>query len=334
VKVERTKQQVRRQVGIDSYRGPGAGKEKNRHHCVPLKQFKLFQRFDQSDCTGSALIITLLLVAILVSLVVNFVYEVQIDMSTLSNWIYAQKASFVAKSGQNLSAQYISETANEAYTYEQKTELPIEQHFAPNVNLTVDIEDENSRFNVNSIVYQNGATNEKSLASLKKLLEYLNINPNQALIIADWIDPDSEPRAFDSETSSKNDFLWSTDELKLIDGIDEDTFQKLRPYITVFGNNQININTADVPVLISLGPDMTEELANRIVEYRKNSPFENKNQIVRVTGLEAVGIKILDRITVKAEGFRVISKATVNEITRVIESVVDSSLNIYFWREG
>ncbi|KPJ98046.1 MAG: hypothetical protein AMK71_12095, partial [Nitrospira bacterium SG8_35_4] len=175
---------------------------------------------------------------------------------------------------------------------------------------------------------------EKNLESLKKLVEYLNINPNQALIIADWIDPDREPRGFDSENSSKNDFLWSTDELKLIDGIDEETFHKLRPYITVFGNNQVNINTADVPVLLSLGPDMTEELANRIIDYRKNSPFENKNHIVRVTGLEAEGINMLDRITVKAADFRIVSQATAGEITRVIESVVDSSMNIYFWREG
>jgi general secretion pathway protein K len=299
-----------------------------------FKRLKLFKRFDQSDNSGSALIITLLLVTILVSLVVNFVYEVQIDMSTLSNWSYAQKASFIAKSGQNLSKQYISELGSEAYTYERKTELPVEKYFAPNVNLTIIIEDENSKFNVNSIIFERGTTNEKNLESLKKIIEYLNINPNQALIIADWIDPDSEPRVSDAENSSKNDFLWSTDELKLIEGIDKETFHKLRPYITVFGNNQVNINTAEVPVLVSLGPDMTEELANRIIDYRENSPFENKNHIVRVTGLEAAGIKMLDRITVKAADFRIISQATVSEITRVIESVVDSSMNIYFWREG
>ncbi|KPJ98623.1 MAG: hypothetical protein AMK71_11105 [Nitrospira bacterium SG8_35_4] len=314
-----------------SSQGSGVRKENSRDHST---LFKLFKRFKQSDSAGSALIITLLLVTILVSLVVNFVYEVQIDMSTLSNWSYAQKASFIARSGQNLSTQYISEMNSEAYTYEQKAELPVEKYFAPNVNLTIIIEDENSKFNVNSIIYENGTTNEKNLESLKKLIEYLNINPNQALIIADWIDPDSEPRVFDSENSSKNDFLWSTDELKFIEGIDKETFHKLRPYITVFGNNQVNINTADMPVLVSLGPDMTEELANRIIDYRKNSPFENKNHIVRVTGLEAAGIKMLDRITVKTADFRIISQASVGEITRVIESVVDSSLKIYFWREG
>jgi general secretion pathway protein K len=288
--------------------GTGVRKEKKQNNCT---LFKHFNQLNQSDDNGSALIITLLIVAILVSLVVNFVYEVQLDMSTLSNWSYAQKASFVAKSGQNLSTQYISEMGSEAYTYEQKTELPVEKHFAPNISLTITIEDENSKFNVNSIINERGNTNEKNLESLKKLIEYLNINPNQALIIADWIDPDSEPRGFDSENSSK-----------------------LRPYITVFGNNQININTAELPVLLSLDPDMTEELANRIIDHRKNSPFEKANQVQNLTGLEQVGINMLDRITVKAAEFRITSQATVSEITRVIESVVDSSMSIHFWREG
>jgi general secretion pathway protein K len=298
-----------------------------------FKRLKLFKRFKQSDSTGSALIITLLLVTILVSLVVNFAYEVQIDMSTLSNWSYAQKASFIAKSGQNLSAQYISELGSEAYTYERKAEIPVKKYFAPNVNLSIIIEDENSKFNVNSII-QYGKTDEKNVESLKKLIEYLNINPNQALIIADWIDPDSDPRVSDSENSSKNDLLWSTDELKLIEGIDKETFHKLRPYITVFGNEQVNINTAEVPVLVSLDPDMTEELANRIIDYRENSPFENKHQLQNLTGLKQIGINIGPKITVKAEDFRIISQATVSEITRVIESVVDSSLSVHFWREG
>ena len=317
--------------------GSGVGKEKKQNHCKLFERLKLLKRFKQSDNSGSALIITLLLVTILVSLVVNFVYEVQIDMSTLSNWSYAQKASFIAKSGQNLSTQYISELANEAYTYERKTELPVKKYFAPNVNLSIVIEDENSKFNVNSIIYENGGTHKENLESLKKLIEYLNINSNQALIIADWIDPDSEPRVSDSENSSKNDFLWSTDELKLIEGIDKETFHKLRPYITVLGNNQaniVNINTAEVPVLVSLDPDMTEELANRIIDYRENSPFENKHQLQNLTGFKQIGINIGPKITVKAEDFRIISEATVSEITRVIESAVDSSMNIHFWREG
>ena len=178
-------------------------------------------------------------------------------------------------------------------------------------------------------------TNEKALSSLKKLLEYLNINPNLSLVIADWIDPDKEPRLPDSEDVAKNTFLWSVDELKLIEGMmDKNIFGKISPYITVYGNNQVNINTAALPVLVCLSPDMTEALAKQIIDYRETTPFEKASSIVNVPGFEAIGIKILNRITVKGSNFRVTAKATVDEITRVIESVMDTSMKIHFWREG
>lgn len=283
---------------------------------------------------GSALIITLLLISILIALVVNFVYAVFIDTSSISNWSNAQRASFIARSGQNLSTEYIKEIGQYSFTYEREAAVPLDHDFGPDILLEINIEDQNSKFNINSIVYPNGLTNKKALSSLKKLFEYLNINSYLPLIIADWIDPDSEPRLSDSENSSKNTFLWCVDELKFIEGIDNNIFKAIDPYITVYGNNEININTAELPVLVSLSSDMTEDLAKRIIYYREGAPFENKNHIVRVSGLEAIGIQILDRITVKASNFKITARATVNEITRIIESVVDSSMNVQFWREG
>ncbi len=283
---------------------------------------------------GSVLIITLLLITILVGLVVNFVYEVYIDSSTLSNWSNAQRASFIAKSGQTLSTQYLKEVKKNQYTYKREVELAVDKDFGTNTELTIKIEDENSKFNINSIIYPNGLTNEKALVSLKRLFEYLNINPSLSLEIADWIDPDSEPRLSDSEDFAKNTFLWSVDELKLIESIDKNIFNTIRPFITIYGNNQININTAKLPVLFCLSKDMTEDLAKQIIYYRESTPFENKSHIVRVSGLEAIGIQILDRITVKGSHFRVVAKATVHEITRVVESFIDTSMNIHLWREG
>jgi general secretion pathway protein K len=282
---------------------------------------------------GSILVVTLLLLTILIGLAVEFAYEVYIGTTALSNWSNAQKASLIAKSGQTLSSNYLKELGKQPYTYEREINLPFEKDFGPETLLTIRIEDENSKFNINSIIYPNGLTNEKALSSLKKLFEYLNINPSLAMMIADWIDPDSEPRLSKSEYNAKNSYLWSVDELKFIQGVDEKIFKTISPFITVYGNGQININTAKLPVLVSLNNNMTESLAKKIVDYRENTPFENKNYIVRVSGLETIGIQILDRITVKSSNFRVIAKAKVEEITRVVESVMDTSMKIYYWRE-
>lgn len=286
-----------------------------------------------SNQKGSALIITLLLITILTGLVVDFVYEVYIDSSALSNWGNAQRASLIAKSGQTLSAEFIRNIKDEKHTDIREVALPVPQVFGPEVSLTVIIKDENALFNINSIIWPNGVTNEAALSSLKKLLEYLNINPSLSMSIADWIDPDSEPRLFDSEHAAKNTFLWSVDELKLIKGIDQGIFDKISPYITVFGNNLININTAELPVLVSLSTDMTENLAQQIIDYRKTTPFESIGAINNVSGLEGIGID-MSKLDVKASSFRVKAIATVNEITRIVESVIDTSAKIHFWREG
>jgi len=289
-----------------------------------------------ADEKGSALIITLLLVTILTGLVVDFVYEVYIDSSSLSNWGNAQRASLIAKSGQAIGAEFIREIKKEAYTDRSEVELPVEQDFGTGTSLSIVIEDENSRFNINSIIYDNGTDNADAISSLKKLLEYLNINPSLALSIADWIDPDSEPRLYNSENAAKNDFLWSVDELKLIEGIDRNIFDKISPFMRVSLNSDklININTAEIPVLLSLDPEMTEILAKNIIDHRKSYPFENPAKVPNVTGLETIGQRFIGKISVKASNFRIITRATVNEIKRTIESVIDSTARIQFWREG
>lgn len=288
-----------------------------------------------SDQRGSALIITLLLVTILVSLVVNFVYEVHIDSSSLSNWSNAQRASFIAKSGQTLGSQYLDGIMEAAYSDEREINLPVNESFGTNSELTVTIEDENSKFNINSIINQNGTTDETAISSLKKLLVYLKINPDLALLLADWIDPDIEPRRPYSEDMTKDAFLWSSDELQLVAGIDPDTYEKLAPYLTVsekFGR-KININTAEIPVLVSLHKDMTEALAKRIIEYREDSPFKSIGEVTNVPGMHSIGTNLINT-SVKSTDFRITSTATVNEITRVIESIVDTSKIVRFWREG
>ncbi|HDH34136.1 MAG TPA: general secretion pathway protein GspK [Nitrospirae bacterium] len=285
---------------------------------------------------GSALIITLLMVSILISLVVNFVYEVHIDSSSLANWSNAQRASIIARSGQALGSRYLDKITEYTYTNEREIELPIDQYLGTNSKLKVVIEDENSKFNINSIIYENGSTDEKALSSLKKLLDYLNINSDLALLLADWIDPDSEPRLPYSEDTAKDTFFWSVDELILVKGIDKDTFEKIVPYITVSEKwgRKININTAEIPVLVSLHKDMTETLAKRIVEYRENSPFEEWSQVQRVSGMKTIGQELAGTVQSKSTEFRITSTATVNEITRVIESIIDTSKTVFFWREG
>ncbi len=301
-------------------------------------------RFTVYGQKGSALLITLLVVTILVSLTVEFAYDVYVNTSALSNWTNAQKASLTAKSGQTLSTTYLKEMGRLPFTYQTDINLPVEEDFGPDINLTIKIEDENSKFNINNLVNQRGETNKDVLSSLQKLFEYLNINPSLALAIADYIDSDQEPQLRDSEDNAKNSELWSIDELKLIKGMDKKTFETIKPYVTVYGEDKttetfpININTAKLPVLMSLHKDMKETLAKQIIDYRENTPFDEPGQICNISWMSSssssICVDIQNKISVKGFDFRIITTANVYGITRIIESVMDTSMNIKFWREG
>jgi len=126
------------------------------------------------------------------------------------------------------------------------------------------------------------------------------------------------------------------DELLIIPGIDQTTFDKLQPYITIYGSGLININGAEIPVLVSLGEAISGEIAERIIHYREITPFENPGDILKVAGFETIGQALMGQITVKGTAFRVTTTATEGDIRRRIESLLEmtgSRPTIKYWKE-
>jgi type II secretory pathway component PulK len=276
-----------------------------------------------------------MVLALITALVVEFSYAVYTNTNALYNWKTSQRLSFVAKSGVQLASKAILEEVRQhpSYTYPGSLDIPIKNPFEDfKGTVLLRIEDENSKFNINSlqIVRDNWYYN-----SFLRLLRALDLDPGIANRIADWIDADSDPRLSDSEKGAKNAPLDSVDELLLIPGIDKKSYDKLLPYITIYGDRSININGAEIPVLMSL-EGIDREMAERIVKFREITPFKNATDIVRVAGFEALGQSLQGRITAHGTYFRVLSTATEEGIKKVIESVLEiSSLNatVRYWRE-
>ena len=293
---------------------------------------------------GMAVVLTLLIMAMITAMVVEFVYGVYTTNAGLYNWREAQKLSLAAKSGVSLTTKIISENQNRySYTYPGSVEMPVEnilKGFSGKV--VIRVVDENGKFNLNSLIWPNGMTNETAFNSLIRLLKYLNLDENIAYNVADWIDRDLEPRRRDSEEGAKNDYLDSVDELLLVKGIDSQAYDKLSPLVTVYGigqvyNNLININTASRAVIMSLDDNITEALAERVINYRALEPFKGVSDLVKVAGFEGpLGQSLMNKITVKASNFRITSVAEEDRIKRIIECVIvvkGDGLLIDYWQE-
>ncbi len=290
---------------------------------------------------GMALIITLFVIAIITTLVVEFAYGVYVSTNALYNWQSSQRLSFVDKSAVRFASWIISENSSRlAYTYPGAIDIvrkkPVESF---NGELAIRIENENIKFNLNTLVFANGTVNQQSYNALVRMLKALNLDPALADRIIDWIGPGSgQGISAVSSTGAKLKHapLDSVDELLSVPGISREAYGKLLPYVTIYGSGVININGAEVPVLMSLSDAVDRDMAERVVQYRGNIPFEDVSDIVKVAGFETMGASMMGRITVKGDVFRVVATATDGGIRKIVESVLDMSGGnpvVIYWKE-
>ena len=126
-----------------------------------------------------------------------------------------------------------------------------------------------------------------ALARFALLLRNLDIDEAVLPAILDWIDADSDerfPNGAEDDYYSRlkpayrtaNHGFVDVSELKLVRGVDDEVFEKLRPFITVLPDaTAVNVNTAPLEILMSLGPALDRATATMIVEARKVRPFRS-----------------------------------------------------------
>jgi general secretion pathway protein K len=299
------------------------------------------------DDRGIVLVLTLLAVAIITAMVVEFSYDVYVSTSNLHNWQNAQKLSLAARSAVRLGAGVITEMiARDNYnpgTFEMSQKFP----FADlDGTVSLRIEDENSKFNLKTLVNQNGKLNKDAYDSLVRLLSALQLKTELADRIIYWINPFLEPELRGSKNPSKGADPDSIDELLLVPGMDAESYERLRPYVTIYGNGSINVNGADIPVLLSLSSSIDEGMAENIVRYRKDSPFMKATDILKVMGFDnAVGIALSSGhtnmkatspavICTRGTAFSVIATGQSGKLKRIVDGVIDiSGGTVLYWKE-
>jgi general secretion pathway protein K len=290
---------------------------------------------------GFVLILTLVIVTVITAMVIEFVSGVHATSSNLKNWTELQRLSFIAKSGVTLAAKTVSEAKKiYSYTYPSVLEMPVEKPVEGfNGRLTIRIEDEEAKINLNALIMRNGKINMDVYRSFKRLLGILQLDEAIVDAIADWIDKDSEPALRDSEEGAKNNYMDSVDELLLIKGIDSSAYEKLSPYVTVYGvvdRLNININTASIPVIMSLNESITRDIAEKMDNARKAKPFEGTNDPNFNNIVGSLKPLFMGHVDVRSSNFRITSTAQEGKIKRIIEAVIaipGDSMSPLYWKE-
>ncbi len=146
------------------------------------------------------------------------------------------------------------------------------QSSAAGMTATANIEDLQGRINLNNL-FRDGELSSDDVSRLRRLLTILELKPELLDAIIDWTDADMEiryPHGAEDETYTRrkppyraaNRPFADVSELLLVEGIDREIYDSLRPYIYVAeGYAPLNINIAEAGVLRCLADDISEDQA-------------------------------------------------------------------------
>lgn len=110
--------------------------------------------------------------------------------------------------------------------------------------------------------------------------EFGNMRPEDIVFnIMDWVNPGSEGilggakdnwyEKQDPPYQAKKHRLFTIDELKLVRGVDDALFRRLKPHITVYSyGGKLNINLIRKALFLALYPDFTEDDLKQLLEER------------------------------------------------------------------
>jgi len=215
------------------------------------------------------------------------------------------------------------------------------------------IEDENRYFNLNSLFDSDTSVEEKHVKQFQRLLEQLEMNPNFANAVIDWMDKDQNSTTpggsetlRESNLPCKDSLMDSVDELFYINGFNDSWFHGeiskgsykpgLKDVLTVYSGDKINVNTAGQRVLESLDPSITQQVAQEIITRRADRPFAKMDDLSAVPGMNSdIVYRIKYLADVVSTHYRItveVKKAT--ELTKLIVVVHKSRgvLKPLYWK--
>ncbi len=159
------------------------------------------------------------------------------------------------------------------------------------------VEDLQGRFNLNSLLDQEGRPDAVALARFRRLLAAVGLDPALADAVLDWMDPDQELRypggaedayylGLDPPYRSAGRPFAEVSELRLVAGFDEAAYRRLAPYVAALpGPTPINVNTAPVPVLRALAEGLSEGQAQALAAARGEKGWARAEDFLRAEPL-------------------------------------------------
>ncbi len=237
---------------------------------------------------GVALIMVLLIVALAATLSAFMALQQDLWQQQVENQFNWTQARRIGIAGADWARAVLADDAG-ANNYDYPGEIwtqrippiPVE-----NGELMGAIEDQQGLFNLNNLV-RGGVTSTGDVARFRRLLALLDLPPELASSLADWVDADSVPQypggaeddyylSLPKPYRAANRPLAELGELLRVKGYDFPTVERLRPYVTVLPiPTAINVNFAPPEVMAAVLDNLSLEDARALALQRIGRPFKS-----------------------------------------------------------
>jgi general secretion pathway protein K len=216
---------------------------------------------------GIALLVALILVALATAIAGAIVFETGLGLRRAEGGAAQDQALQLAAGAEAIAARILVEelAGGDAAVHEgQRWHNPIGPlEPLEGVRVTARMTDLQGRFNLNSLVDAEGRVDPQSLAVFRRLLSGLDLEPEWADRMADWIDADDEPLPAGAEDAvysaavpsyrTPNRAITSVSELLALDDLGAARYARLAPFVSALPRDaSINVCTASAELLDAL----------------------------------------------------------------------------------
>ena len=234
---------------------------------------------------GIALITILVMVA-LATILAATIAKRQANTAENTAYLMRQNQSLLyAKSAEAFFSELLVDDAKNAGDIDHLQEnwakpmpaFPVEDGFVSGT-----LQDESGKFNLNSLVNNDGTANPQAKAWFEKLLIRVGLPEKLSEAVIDWQDADDETiGAMGAEASyyqglpqgylPSNSKFHSVEELKLVRGFEGQKYLQIANYVSAApaSDSKVNINTAPAMVLASLDPKLDVNAVEQVLQQRQ-----------------------------------------------------------------
>ena len=234
---------------------------------------------------GVALLTILVMVALATILAAGIAKQ-QANTAESTSYLMRQNQSLLyAKSAEAFFAELLKDDAENAGQVDHLQEnwakpmpaFPVEDGSVAGV-----LEDESGKFNLNSLVNNEGQVNENAKAWFERILVRVGLPAQLSEAVIDWQDSDDQPlgsmgaeasyyQGMANASLPPNAKFHDVAELKQIRGFDTGKDQLIAPYVTAIPSHdsKVNINTASAFLLASLDEKLDVNAVKQAIEQQQ-----------------------------------------------------------------